>query len=209
VLSVKICGITRLEDALAAAEEGASAVGFIFVPSSPRRIDTGAAAAIIRALPPFVTPVGVFVNAPRETVVRTIDATGIRCLQLHGDEPPGDTAGYPLPVIKAFRVGEGFDPAVMDAYSVQACLLDASVPGMLGGTGRTFDWEIARRAARSRRIILSGGITPANAARAVAEVRPYAIDLSSGVESAPGIKERSKIRDLFESLRAAGTPAQP
>jgi len=160
-------------------------------------------------LPPFVTPVGVFVNAPRETIMRTIEATGIRCLQLHGDEPPEAVEGYPVPVIKSFRVGDRFATDILRTYDVAACLLDAAVPGLHGGTGRTFDWEIARRAAAAGRIILSGGITPANIARAVREVRPYAIDLSSGVESSPGIKERSKIRELFENLRGAVAPAQP
>ena len=206
MVSVKICGITRKEDALAAAGEGASAVGFIFVPSSPRRIEPPRAAEIIRTLPPFVTPVGVFVNASRELIMRTIDATGVRCLQLHGDESPSETEGYPLPVIKAFRVGERFDEKEMDAYTVTACLLDASVPGMYGGTGRTFDWAIARRASASRRIILSGGLTPANAARAAAESGAYGIDLSSGLESAPGVKDSRKIRALFENLRGEPAP---
>ena len=206
-MSVKICGITRLQDALAAAEEGAAAVGFIFVPSSPRRIGIAAAREIIRGLPPFVTPVGVFVNAEREEILRTIGATGIRCLQLHGDEPPEAAAGYALPVIKSFRVGEVFDAGMLKTYAVAAYLLDTAVPGMYGGTGRTFDWAVARRVSAAGRIILSGGISPGNAARAAAEAAPYAIDVSSGVESAPGIKERSKIRELFDSLRGAKAPA--
>ena len=206
MVSVKICGITRKEDALAAAEEGASAVGFIFVPSSPRRIEPASAAEIIRALPPFVTPVGVFVNAGREVIMRTIGATGVRCLQLHGDEPPSETEGYPLPVIKAFRVGVDFDEKAMEAYTVPAYLLDASVPGRYGGTGRTFDWAIARRASMSRRIILSGGLTPANAAGAAAASGAYGIDLSSGLESVPGVKDSRKIRELFRNLRGEPAP---
>ncbi|HUI10968.1 MAG TPA: phosphoribosylanthranilate isomerase [Bacteroidota bacterium] len=206
MIRVKICGITRMEDAMAAAEEGASALGFIFFPPSPRYIDSRGAAAIIREIPPFVTPVGVFVNETREEILRTIDATGIRCLQLHGDELPEDTAGYDVPVIKSFRVGDGFDVAAMAPYRAAAYLLDASAPGMYGGTGKTFDWRVARRASETMRIILSGGISPENVARAAAEVMPYAVDLSSGVESAPGIKDRRKIRELFERLKGVPAP---
>jgi phosphoribosylanthranilate isomerase len=200
---VKICGITREEDARAAAEEGAAALGFIFARESPRAIAPGSAAGIIAALPPFVTPVGVFVNASREEVLATIEQTGIRCLQLHGEETPADTLGYPVPVVKAFRVGDSFDPAILGAYALPAYLLDASVPGMRGGTGRTFDWSRAEGASRYGRIILGGGITPENAALASRTVHPYALDVSSGVESSPGVKDRKKIRALFESLRDA------
>ena len=200
---VKICGITRLEDALASAEEGAAAVGFIFVRTSPRYIAPAAAAEIIRKLSPFICPVGVFVNEPRADLLATIERTKIRCLQFHGEEPPADTVGYPVPVIKSFRVGDGFDPSVIGSYSLPAYLLDAAVPGMHGGTGKTFDWGKVREAAPYGRIILSGGITPGNAAVASRTARPYAIDVSSGVESSPGVKDRQKIQDLFENLRSA------
>jgi phosphoribosylanthranilate isomerase len=200
---VKICGITRLEDALASAEEGAAAVGFIFVRSSPRYIAPAAAAGIIAKLPPFICPVGVFVNQKRGEVITTIAQTGIRCLQFHGEEPPADTAGYPVPVIKAFRVNDEFDPSVMAAYPLAAYLLDTSVAGMYGGTGKTFDWKKAQEASRFGRIILGGGITPENAAIASRTVRPYAIDVNSGVEASPGIKDRQRIRNLFENLRNA------
>jgi phosphoribosylanthranilate isomerase len=200
---VKICGITRLEDALASAEEGAAAVGFIFVRSSPRYIDAAAAADIIMNLPPFICPVGVFVNEVRGKVLATIERTGIRCLQFHGEETPADTAGYPVPVIKAFHVHDQFDPSVMSSYPLPAYLLDTSVGGMHGGTGKTFDWRKAQEASRFGRIILSGGITPENAAVASRAVRPYAVDVSSGVESSAGIKDRQKIRNLFENLRNA------
>ena len=198
---VKICGITRLEDALASAEEGAAAVGFIFVRSSPRYIAPGAAAEIIAELPPFICPVGVFVNEPRGEILSTIERTGIRCLQLHGEEQPAETAGYTVPVIKSFHVTEEFDPSVMPSYRLPAYLLDTSVAGMHGGTGKTFDWRKAVEASRFGRIILSGGITPENAAAACRTVRPYAIDVSSGVESSAGIKDRVRIRNLFENLR--------
>ncbi len=200
---VKICGITRLEDALASAEEGAAALGFIFVRSSPRHIALADAAEIIRNLPPFICPVGVFVNEARADVLAAIELTKIRCLQFHGEEPPADTLDYPVPVIKSFRVSDEFDPSVIGAYSLPAYLLDASVGGMRGGTGKTFDWGKAKEASAFGRIILSGGITPENAALASRTVRPYAMDLSSGVESSPGIKDRRKIRELFENLRNA------
>jgi phosphoribosylanthranilate isomerase len=200
---VKICGITRLEDALASAEEGAAAVGFIFVRSSPRHIAPAAAAEIIRKLPPFICPVGVFLNEVRADVLATIEQTKIRCLQFHGEEPPADTVDYPVPVIKSFRVNDEFDPSLIGAYSLPAYLLDASVPGMHGGTGKTFDWRKAQEASRYGRIILSGGITPENVARAFRTVRPYAIDVSSGVESSAGVKDRQRIRGLIENLRNA------
>jgi len=200
---VKICGITRPDDALAAAEEGASAVGFIFVRSSPRYVEPEKAGEIISRLPPFVTPVGVFVNEERARILSVIARSGIRCLQLHGEEPPADAAGYTVPVIKAFRVGDGFEPARLADYAVGAHLLDASVPGMHGGTGKTFDWAVAREASRYGRIIVGGGITPGNAARALRAAMPYALDVNSGVETSPGIKDRNKIRALLENCRNA------
>jgi phosphoribosylanthranilate isomerase len=202
-MRVKICGITRMEDALAAAEEGAAAVGFIFFRPSPRYIAPADAGRIIESLPPFVCPVGVFVNQHRADVLSTIEQTGIRCVQLHGDESPAETAGYPVPVIKSFRAADDFDPTRIVSYSLPAYLLDASVPGMYGGTGKTFDWKIAQEASRYGRIILSGGITPENVALAARTVHPYAIDVSSGVESSSGIKDRERIKTLFENIRTS------
>ena len=200
---VKVCGITRLEDALASAGEGAAAVGFIFSRSSPRYIAPADAAEIIRQLPPFICPVGVFVNEDRAEILGTLRQTKIRCLQLHGDEPPAETAGYPVPVIKSFHVSDQFDPSVMASYPLPAYLLDTHVEGIRGGTGKTFDWKKAQEASRLGRIILSGGITPENAAIACLTVRPYAIDVNSGVESSPGVKDRERIRSLFENIRNA------
>ena len=201
-MRVKICGITRMEDALEAADLGAAAVGFIFFRESPRYIAPEDAARIIRNLPPFVTPVGVFVNETRDAVSRAIERSGVRSLQFHGEESPEETTGYPLPVVKSFRVGDDFDPAAIARYALPAYLLDASVRGMYGGTGRTFDWRKAVEASRFGRIILGGGITPENAAEAVRAVHPYAIDVSSGVEASPGIKDSRRMRALFESLRS-------
>ncbi|HXX63802.1 MAG TPA: phosphoribosylanthranilate isomerase [Bacteroidota bacterium] len=201
-MKVKICGITRLEDALAAADEGANAIGMIFAPSSARYVTAERARAIISELPPFVMPVGVFVNAPRAEILRTIEVARIQCAQLHGEESPADVTDFPVPVIKGFRVGEDFDVRALAPYKVSAYLLDSYSPGARGGTGKTFDWNVARSALPYGRIILSGGITPANVAEAVRAVHPYAIDLSSGVESSPGIKDRSKIRALFDEIRS-------
>lgn len=199
-MKVKICGITRLEDALFAAEQGVDALGFIFVRTSPRYIDPDAAGCIVRALPPFVTPVGVFVNEPREEILRAIAISGIRCLQLHGDEPPGETEGYPVPVIKGFRVGRNFDPVLLRSYLTPAYLLDAHVAGLHGGTGTTFDWNVAVRAKEHGRIILSGGLKPENVADAIRTVQPYAVDLCSGVESLPGVKDPDRVLRFFSAL---------
>lgn len=199
-MKVKFCGITRLEDALFAAEHGVDAVGFIFIRTSPRYIDPDAAGCIVRSLPPFVTPVGVFVNEPRESIRQAMAIAGIRCLQLHGDEPPGDTEGYPVPVIKGFHVGRNFDPSTLSAYLTPAHLLDTHVPGMSGGTGRTFDWDIAVKAKEYGRIILSGGLTPENVAEAARKVRPYAVDVSSGIESLPGVKDPDRMRRFLRAV---------
>jgi len=185
-VKVKICGITRLEDALFAAEQGADALGFIFVRTSPRYIDPDAAGCIVRSLPPFVTPVGVFVDEPREEILRAIAISGIRCLQLQGNEPPGETEGY---------------PELLRSYLTPAFLLDANVAGMHGGTGTTFDWNVAVRAKEHGRIILSGGLKPENVGDAVRTVRPYAVDVSSGVESLPGAKDPDRVLRFFRALR--------
>ncbi len=202
-MRVKICGITRAEDALQAVEAGASALGFIFVQSSPRYIRPEQARAIIAEIPPFVVPVGVFVDAGRPDIMRLIDETGIRCLQLHGHETPEETVGYPVPVFKGFRVSQDFDLEALGTYPSRTFLLDAHVAGIYGGTGRTFDWRIALAARRFGRIIVGGGITPENVGEAIAAAAPFAIDVSSGVESAPGIKDSGKIRRLFDAVAGA------
>jgi phosphoribosylanthranilate isomerase len=204
MVKVKICGIIRGEDALRAVADGVDALGFIFVPSSVRFIMPEAAREIICTLPPFVTPVGVFVNAHRAEIMRVLELTGIRCLQLHGDELPEDTEGYPVPVCKGFRVRPDFNVTYLSGYHTRACLLDTFVEGSHGGTGRAFDWNIAVQAKQYARIILGGGITPQNVTQAIRTVRPYAIDVSSGVESAPGIKDAEKIVHLMQEVRKAG-----
>jgi phosphoribosylanthranilate isomerase len=201
-MKVKICGITREEDALTVVDAGADALGFIFSGKSPRQISLAAARHIIAQLPPFVSAVGVFVDVPRAEILETIRHTGIHVVQLHGNEMPRDLYDIPVPVIKAFRIGRSFDVRTLGAYSAGAYLLDTYLPGTPGGTGKTFDWGIAVKAKAFGPVILSGGITPANVAEAARRVRPFAIDISSGVESSPGIKDPEKIRHLFNVVRS-------
>ena len=205
MVKVKICGITRPVDAHTAMDAGADAIGFIFVPGSPRYVQPEHARRIIADLPPFVTPVGVFVDATRTMINEFVGISGVRCLQLHGNEPPEDLRGYSLPVYKAFSVSQGFDIRQISAYGRPVCLLDTYAEGRAGGTGRTFDWNIAREAKAVARVILSGGLHPGNVGEAIRTVEPYAIDVSSGVESAPGIKDPDRIMRLMAAVRAART----
>jgi phosphoribosylanthranilate isomerase len=202
---VKICGIRRIDDALLSADLGASALGFVFWPSSPRYVDPAAARAIAAALPPFVTRVGVFVNQPPELVREIADEVGLAAIQLHGDEAVEPYATLALgtrQIIKAVTVADGRDcvPDVRAVPGGATVLLDAHDPVKRGGTGRTIDWTQAARSARLRRIILSGGLNADNVCEAVAAVRPYAVDVSSGVESTPGVKDPDKLRALFAAL---------
>ena len=201
---VKICGITRLEDAELAVSLGAAAVGFVLWPRSPRHVDVDAARAIAAALPPFALRVGVFVNQEPDDVTRLAAAVGLDVVQLHGHEPPEAYAALPYRVIKAVPIGA--ESAPDDALRVPqtaTVLLDAHDPVRLGGTGRTIDWTLAAAVARRRRVILSGGLRPRNVAQAVAMVRPYAVDVSSGVEARPGVKDPVKLRAFFDALGGA------
>jgi phosphoribosylanthranilate isomerase len=197
---VKICGITRVEDAQAALEAGASAIGFVFWPKSPRYIEPDRARAIVAALPRPVLAVGVFVNQTREEVNAVAALVGLSAVQLHGDETPASAEGIERPVIKAFASGAAF--AAAEAWPAgTTVLVDAHDQETRGGTGKQADWAAAAQLAKTRRVLLAGGLTPANVARAIAEVRPYGIDVSSGVESAPGLKDSSKLSALFEALQ--------
>lgn len=191
---VKICGLTRLEDALAAARLGAHALGFNFWPGSRRFISPAAARAIISALPPFVVPVGVFVDAGRDELLAAAAVSGVQVLQLHGDEPPALCAQLPLPVLKAIRVRGPESLALLERYAGAAAgfLLDADSAGY-GGSGATFDWALAAQAAARFPVTLAGGLTPANVAAAVRLVRPWAVDTASGVEVSPGVKDHDKL----------------
>ncbi len=203
MIRIKVCGITREEDARAAVEFGADALGFIFYPKSPRAIEPERAAEIIRALPPFVTSVGVFVDEPPEAVRRVVEIAGLNAVQLHGSEPPEAMAQYPGRVIKAFRVRGPETLAELPRYKVSALLLDTYKKGVMGGTGETFDWSLAVEAKQYGRIVLSGGLTPENVADAVRHVRPYAIDVSSGIETEPGIKDHGRMKRLIQNARSA------
>ncbi len=197
---VKICGVTRPEDALQAARLGADALGFNFWPGSRRYLTPAAARAIVDRLPPFVTPVGVFVNQGEEEIRRAADESGVRVLQLHGDEPPALCARLPLPVVKAVRVAAPLTLDALKAYPVAAFLLDAPSAGW-GGSGASFDWSLAEGLAGLGPIVLAGGLTPENVAAAVRRVRPYAVDVASGVESSPGVKDVARMARFIAAAR--------
>ena len=190
---VKVCGITRAGDAAAAVEAGADALGLNFVEESPRRLREDRAAQVVAAIPPFVARVGVFANPPRDLVRMLAAGLHLDAAQLHGEESPEACAGVPIPWYKAHRIGPGFDPAVLSLYGRPIFLLDAAGPAR-GGTGLTFDWGVARRCASFGRVILAGGLTPENVGEAIAQARPYAVDVNSGVEVAPGIKDAALMR---------------
>ena len=203
-VKVKICGITNAEDALAAVDAGADALGFMFYPPSPRGVTREVAAQIIRQLPPFVAKVGVFVNPSEEEVRLAITGCGLDTLQFHGEESPEFCRQFGLKTLKAFRV-QGLETLkLLPTYSTMAWLLDSFVAGTRGGTGNTFNWDIAMQAVKlGGRVILAGGLTPDNAAEAVRKVRPFALDVSSGVESVPGRKDAAKVRAFIAAAKAA------
>ena len=213
MLKVKICGMTNYEDAAMAAELGADALGFIFA-SSPRRISPEKAREIIRKLPPFVKTVAVFVNEDQKTISEIIEYCGIDIAQLHGDEPPELRGNFMCPVIKAFRVKDESSLEDMAPYvnSVKAFLLDTYSRKAAGGTGKVFNWDIAEKSrVFDVPVILAGGLSPANVEEAVKKVRPYAIDVNSGIESRPGKKDHGLMGELFGKLgkyRLGGCEAQ-
>jgi phosphoribosylanthranilate isomerase len=197
---VKICGITQPTDATMAALCGASAIGLVFWPSSPRYVDEAQARAIIAAVPPLVSVVGVFVNQVDEAK-RLVLELGLSAVQFHGDETPMDCRNVGVRVIKAVPVLDESAIAAAAAFPAEVTvLLDAHDPIKRGGTGATIDWDIARRIAQQRLTILSGGLTPDNVADAVRAVRPWAVDVSSGVEYQPGHKDIAKMRAIFAEI---------
>ena len=204
-LKIKICGITNPGDARVAVEAGANALGFMFYEPSPRNVSLAAAANIIRGLPPFVAKVGVFVNAAEPFIRQAIGECGIDTLQFHGEEPPEFCRQFaPLKRYKAFRVRDRASLKALPQFDTDAWLLDSYVPGKLGGTGAQFNWDLAVEAKQlGRPIILAGGLTPENVAAAVRRVQPYAVDVSSGVESAPRRKDARKLRDFIAAASAA------
>lgn len=201
-MRVKICGITNYEDALLATDLGADALGFIFAKGSPRTITPDAAGEIIFKLPPFIASVGVFVDSTAEDIQSIIELTGIRCVQLHGNESPSEFTKINVPIIKVFQVHEHFQVDTLLQFPASAYLLDTYVEGAAGGTGKTFDWNRAVAAKTYGRIILAGGLTPGNIRDAVIKVQPYGVDISSGVESMPGKKNKLKLQKLFTELHS-------
>jgi phosphoribosylanthranilate isomerase len=199
---VKVCGITTSDDALLAADLGADALGFIFYPKSPRYIPPPEAAEIIRRLPPFVASVGVFVDCPSQEINSIVEACCLTAVQLHGNETPDFCKQFRVKVIKAFRVKESGLPPEITRYETDAILLDAFVKGMPGGTGKTFSWEVAREAKRHGRVILAGGLNCDNIRKAIEDVRPYAVDVSSGVEKAPGKKDPKRLTEFMTKVKA-------
>ena len=199
---LKICGITRLADALHAVEHGAGAIGFVFWPRSPRCISPERAAEIIAALPPGVDAVGVFVNETVEGIRAVVAQTGIGTIQLHGDEAPAYADALGWPVLRAITVEQAEQASA--AWPPETIfLMDAADPVRRGGTGSTIDWQQAASAARGRRIVLAGGLTPDNVADAIGTVRPFGVDVSSGVEDAPGVKNPDKVARFLASARSA------
>ena len=200
---VKICGITRLEDAQAAVAAGANALGFVFWPKSPRYVEPARAREIVATLPPAVTPVGVFVDQPAQEVNRIAAEVGLGAVQLHGAEDETYVQMMTRPVVKAVAVDGESAPAVDRWPSNVTVLLDVHDPVKKGGTGRTIDWTAASEIAKRRDIVLAGGLTPENVGDAIARVRPYGIDVSSGVEAKPGIKDHGRIMALFEAVHGS------
>jgi len=198
-LQIKICGITNIEDALLCAECGADALGFIFYEKSKRFIKNDQAAYIIKSLPPFIAKVGVFVDESFEKINKTIKETGLSCIQLHGDELPEFVQKFSLPVIKAFRVDNIFDWSKIEKYQNCKILLDAFSQNEMGGTGTSFDWKLIPDGIKNK-IILSGGISIDNLEFVFNEIKPAAVDLSSSLESAPGIKDHQKVKEFLNKL---------
>jgi phosphoribosylanthranilate isomerase len=201
---VKICGITSIADGLAAAEAGADMIGLMFYEGSPRHITLPAAVEISRALSPFIVKVGVFVNPTEDLVLRAIGEAGVTLLQFHGDETPEFCTQFGVMNMKAFRIRDEDSLTALPNYPTDAYLLDAYSKSGLGGTGEKFNWDLAVAAQKfGKPIFLAGGLTPQNVADAVKKVRPFGVDVSSGVESAPGKKDPAKVRAFIAAVRAA------
>ena len=200
---VKICGITNVADGLAAAEAGADMIGLMFYEKSPRNISLQTAAEIARVVPPFVMKVGVFVNPSEELVLRAIVECGLSLLQFHGEEPPEFCIRFGIMSVKAFRISDQSSLDALPEYQTNAYLLDAFSREARGGTGDIFNWDLAVEAQKfGKPIFLAGGLTAGNVASAVRQVQPFAVDVSSGVESAPGKKDSAKIRAFIEAARS-------
>ncbi|TDG13703.1 phosphoribosylanthranilate isomerase [Seongchinamella unica] len=201
---IKVCGITRPEDALSAIDGGADAIGLVFYSESARAVTLEQAAGIAAVVPPFVTVVALFVNAEAETIADVVASIPVGLIQFHGDEDAAFCAAFERPWIKALRVREDTDVAAASSPYVGGCgiLLDTWQQGVPGGTGKSFDWRLAGPGLPLP-VVLAGGLTPENVGDAIAQVRPWAVDVSGGVESAPGIKDADKIKRFVAAVRAA------
>ena len=197
---IKICGITRVEDGAEAVRLGVDAIGLVFYAPSPRVVTTTQARDIITSLPPFVTTVGLFVNASEQEVEAVLEKTQLNLLQFHGDESPQECRRYGLPYLKALRMQDGIDiSTVAELYSDAAgILLDSFQPGVPGGTGQTFDWSLIPSI--SKPIVLAGGLNPGNVGSAIQQVKPYAVDVSGGVEQDKGIKDHQKMAEFINEV---------
>lgn len=209
-IPVKICGICRAEDAVLAAELGARAIGLVFWPGSPRFVDAHRARSIVAALPPWVATIGVFVDQPPDFVAGVAELVQLSAVQLHGSELVADFAAPGRRLIKAVPVASGFSMSAISGLPPEVMvLLDACDPVRRGGTGQKIEWTVAAAVARQRAVMLSGGINAENVCEAIEQVRPRAIDVSSGVESAPGVKDPVKLRALFAAVRSASCLLPP
>ena len=206
MIKIKICGITSLDDALAAAAAGADALGFNFYKKSPRCIEPQKAAEIIEQLPPFIVPVGIFVNEREDRIREILASTGIQAVQFHGDESPEFCQRFGGRVIKAFQVKDKESLQNMAHYRVGAFLLDSYRDGVRGGTGVAFDWHLAVVAKTFGKVILAGGLTPENVAEAVKLVQPYGVDVAGGVEKEKGVKDHAKLKKFITEVRRASRP---
>lgn len=202
MVRIKVCGVTSVADALACVAAGADAIGVNFAPASPRRIDVETARSIVTALPANIVSVGVFVDASEAVLRDTIVRVGLGCVQLHGEESAELVAAFLPHAYKALRVRGREVLSLAERYPGEHILLDAYVPGVAGGTGATFDWSLAAELARTRQLTLAGGLTPDNVASAVRTVRPYCVDVASGVERAVGKKDAAKVRAFIEAARS-------
>jgi phosphoribosylanthranilate isomerase len=201
-IKVKICGMTQLKDALFAVEQGVDAVGFIFYKKSPRAVTMKTVREIISKLPPLVDTVGVFVNESAERLNKIADYCGLDLVQLHGEESPAFCRKIHRRVIKAFRVKDLQSIKQLEKFPVSGFLLDTFSDDLHGGTGKTFDWNLALPAKKMGPVILAGGLTPRNILQAVRQVRPYGVDVCSGVEKSPGIKDLEKVRAFLKNIRS-------
>jgi len=200
---VKICGITSAADAAAAVDAGADALGVVFAPGTPRYVAPDVAAGILEVVPPLVATVGVFLDHPLEEVLRIISVLGLHAVQLHGQEPAAYSRRIPVPVIRAVRVRDAASLQPLETYPAHAFLLDAYEEGLPGGTGTTISLDLALQAKGRKPVILSGGLRPETVSQAVRLVRPYGVDVSSGVEASPGRKDHRKVREFIVNVRQA------